>query len=296
MNSQNLIAKISQSILDANHPGSQSSQVIQQLCPGLLGNSRSVIELFAHWLNDCLGQTDLGHRDHNPKAAIRLNSMLEELCFRFIDKGHNQSLATRFLEHASTAQRWQRGYETLKQHAYRLEKNGANPFIMNEIKRLSEQCKALDYPVYLLAKAEITIKGSVGKKTRERFYPSPPVRASGIRFPLSEETRQRLEREQVYLDSASIKDLSTRIVHSIRRHDLAKYDPQYPVYGVESIYALIPWMISQCHGTAQELARPLENPEALSIMQEQIAALEALNQRAERLVTPKPNYDEYERC
>jgi hypothetical protein len=294
MNAPSLITKISQNILDLNHPGSRANQVVSQLCPGLLSNSRSVIELFADFLNDCLGESDIGRREYNPNGAIRLNAMIEELCYRFITTPQNQALTERFLVHVDVAKQWRRAYETLKQHEYRLETAGGNAFIMKQLHGLSEQCRDIDYPVYALSKAENTIKSSSGIKARECFFPSPPASGTGFRFPISEETRKRMAQERELLDTVSTQDLSTRIIHALKRHDLAKHDPQYPVYGVESIYALIPWMISQCQGTQQEQRRPLENPEALILMRTQLREMEALNSRAERLVTRQPEPDSFE--
>jgi hypothetical protein len=294
MTAYSLITKLSQNILDLNHPGSQANQIVSQLCPGLLSNSRSVIELFADFLNDCLGEADIGRREYNPNGAIRLNAMIEELCYRFITTPQNQALTERFLVHVDAAKQWRRAYETLKRHEYRLEKAGGNGFIMKQIHGLAEQCRDIDYPAYALSKAENTIKSSTGTKAKQCFFPSPPSSGMGLRFPISEDTRKRMVQERELLDAASTQDLSTRIIHALKRHDLAKCDPQYPVYGVESIYALIPWMISQCQGTQQEQRRPLEKPDALNLMRTQLREMEALNSRSERLVTRQPEPASFE--
>ena len=77
------------------------------------------------------------------------------------------------------------------------------------------------------------------------LFPLAPASGTGFRFPISEETRKRIAQERELLDTISTKDLSTRIIHALKRHDLAKHDPQYPVYGVERMttaFPKLPWM------------------------------------------------------
>jgi len=285
MNQQNLIAKISQIILDANHPGKQSNQVINELCPGLLNNSRSVIELFAHWLNDCMGQADLGARESNPKAIVRLNSMLNELCLRFLLSPHNQTLINRFSEHMHHAIQWNRAYDNLQRKSSTLSQPNGTALIVNEIKNTITKCKAFDYPAYIIGRAEITLKGAVGHEIRELFYPPAESSATKFNFPLSEATKIRLANEKAYLKNVTTNDLAKRIIHELRSHNLAKCDIEYPVYGVDSIYALIPWMISQCQETPSELERPIENRQALEAMKAQTDDMNQLIKRAERILS-----------
>lgn len=283
MNQQNLIAKISQIILDANHPGKQSNQVINELCPGLLNNSRSVIELFAHWLNDCMGQADLGTRESNPKALVRLNSMLNELCLRFLLSPHNQTLVNRFTDHMHHAIQWNRAYDNLQRKSSTLSQKSGTAFIVNEINNAIAKCKSFDYPAYVIGRAEITLKGAVGHKIREQFYPPTERNATKFNFPLSESAKVRLANEKSYLEHATTNDLAKRIIHELRSHNLAKCDIEYPVYGVDSIYALIPWMISQCQQTPSELERPLENQQALEAMKTQTDEMKQLIKRLDRI-------------
>ena len=283
MNQKNLIAKISQIILDANHPGKQSNQVINELCPGLLNNSCSVIELFAHWLNDCMGQTNLGTRESNPKALVRLNSMLNELCLRFLLIPHNQTLVNRFADHMHHAIQWKRAYENLQRKSSSLSQTSGAAFIVNQINVAIEKSRHFDYPVYIIGRAEITLKGAIGHEVREQFHPPTERNATKFNFPLSENAKIKLANEKAYLKNVTTNDLAKRIIHELRSHNLAKCDIEYPVYGVNSIYALIPWMISQCQESTSELERPLENKQALEAMKAQTDEMNHLIKRADRI-------------
>jgi hypothetical protein len=279
------VERISQAILDANHPGKSAKEVIGNLCPQLLSKDASVVELFSSWFYDSFSQVSLDQYESQRKSPIKVGAMLNELSYRLFMRPEYSGLLEALKLYADVSRQMVLKYEALNRCQTDIERKKEYQLIKNDINALVTECKSMRFPFYQVAKVMTTMKGQCGPKLRELAFPEPcaPKTAFKIVFPISDESKIRLTNETVLINSLSDRDLGIRTVHALKRHELSKYDTDLPVYGVESIYALTPWVISACQGLEVSQERTLGDEAALVIMRSLSARADALLTRYERI-------------
>jgi hypothetical protein len=279
------VEKISQAILDANHPGKSAREVIGYVCPQLLGKNTSVVELFSSWFYDSFSQVDLDRYDSQIKSPIKVVALLNELSYRLFLRPEHSGLLEALRLYADASQQMVFKYEALTQCKRHIEQKNEYRLIKDEVASLVDECKSITFPFYEVARVMSTMKGQCSPKLRALAFPEPPQlnTAFKIVFPLSDETKTRMANEKNLINNLSDRDLGIRTIHALKRHELSKCDTDLPVYGVESIYALTPWVISTCQGLEVSQERSIGDEVALASMRSLSARAEALLARYERI-------------
>lgn len=284
------IERLCQKVLDVRHPGKQAQEVITNLCPELYSKETTEMELLSRWLYDCFSQVNLeGHQMKNGKVRTPLNRMLEELAYRLLFRWSQNGFVNDCLESCEVAKRLVKTSDQATSILSKIEKKKEFLAFSKQLEGSLLEIQPIRIKTFLLGETPRLLNGQAGSSVRSLFYPENEAKTNSIKFPLPADLRIRLQEEKRAIQALDNRELGLRIMHLVKDNDLSRYDPAYPVYGVKSIYVLIPWAIDRLCNASFELDCELPNQFDLlnKEMKYALGRLDIVLSRYHRLTTEK---------
>lgn len=288
--------EITQRLLDKHQPGKDAKAVLARFGLDLVRNEAPDVIILKDMLYDAFVHTDFSERLVKHKGDINKPTyLLKELLFRYL-----KALGPDFIHQSKALFDQAKTFRGLVSNVERsmkdIERKKGFQALHQDGARLIEEVDPLLRAVYLMGDANRILHDSGGMKIRELcllenpkgipgFDGEPARRINPFKLPNFEEIEKRMAEAREAVDRMSDKELSIRLLNSFNGSYASTTDVEYPVYGVETIYAFTPIIIDRLMN-GWECDNKAHMDGLSSQMTEATVKLKNITRRLERVTTP----------